>query len=114
LRPEIPAHRIESKAERPKPLRLPEGVSLSRAPSGPAKTELDLRGMRVEEADAEIDGFLDQALMKGLSSVRIVHGGGTGALRSLVRERLKGHPVVKAAKPESVGLTDGATQVELV
>ena len=114
VRASIPAHRIESKAERPKPLRLPEGVSLSRAPSGPAKTELDLRGMRVEEADAEIDSFLDQALMKGLSSVRIVHGGGTGALRSLVRERLKGHPVVKAARPESVGLTDGATQVELV
>jgi DNA mismatch repair protein MutS2 len=93
---------------------MPEGVSLSRAPAGPTRTELDLRGMRVEEAEAEIDTFLDQALMKGLSSVRIVHGGGTGALRSLVRERLKGHPVVRALRPESVGLTDGATQVELV
>ncbi len=114
VRASIPSHQIESKAEKPKPLKMPEGVSLSRAPTGPAKTELDLRGMRVEEADAQIDSFLDQALMKGLSSVRIVHGGGTGALRSLVRERLKGHPVVKALRPESVGLTDGATLVELV
>ena len=114
VRASIPSHQIERKAQRPQPLRMPEGVSLSRAPAGPTRTELDLRGMRVEEAEAEIDTFLDQALMKGLSSVRIVHGGGTGALRSLVRERLKGHPVVKAVRPESVGLTDGATQVELV
>ena len=114
VRASIPSHQIERKAQRPQPLRMPEGVSLSRAPAGPTRTELDLRGMRVEEAEAEIDTFLDQALMKGLSSVRIVHGGGTGALRSLVRERLKGHPVVRALRPESVGLTDGATQVELV
>jgi len=114
VRASIPSHQIERKAENPQPVKMPEGVSLSRAPTGPAKTELDLRGMRVEEADAQIETFLDQALMKGLSSVRIVHGGGTGALRSLVRERLKGHPVVKSARPESVGLTDGATLVELV
>ena len=114
VRASVPSHQIERKAEKPQPLRMPEGVSLSRAPTGPTRTELDLRGMRVEEAETEIETFLDQALMKGLSSVRIVHGGGTGALRSLVRERLKGHPVVKAVRPESVGLTDGATQVELV
>ena len=114
VRASIPSHQIERKAEKPQPVRMPEGVSISRAPTGPAKTELDLRGMRVEEAEMEIETFLDQALMKGLSSVRIVHGGGTGALRSLVRERLKGHQVVKAVRPESVGLTDGATLVELV
>ncbi len=114
VRVSIPSHQVERKADRPQPPKMPEGVSFSRVETGPAKSELDLRGMRVEEAEAEIETFLDQALMRGLSAVRIVHGGGTGALRSLVRERLKGHPVVKAARPESVGLTDGATLVELV
>ena len=114
VRATIPSHQIERKAEKPTSPQMPEGVTFSRAATGPAKTELDLRGMRVEAAEMEIDDFLDQALMKGLSSVRIVHGGGTGALRSLVRERLKGHPTVKDARPENVGLTDGATLVELV
>ncbi len=114
VRASIPSHQIERKAENPQPPKMPEGVSFSRAPAGPARSELDLRGMRVEEADSQIDSFLDQALMKGLSAVRIVHGSGTGALRSLVRERLKGHPVVKSARPEAVGLSDGATLVELV
>ena len=57
--------------------------------------------------------FLDQAVLKGLSSVRVIHGGGTGALRAMVRERLKGHPLVKTARPEKSGITDGVTTVEL-
>ena len=94
-------------------MKVPEGVSISRVPTSPTKTDLDMRGMRVEEAEMELEGFLDQALMKGLSSIRIVHGGGTGALRSMVRERLKYHPLVKTQRPEGPGLTDGATLVEL-
>ena len=108
----IPSYQLEKKAQAP-PMKVPEGVSISRVPTNPTKTDLDMRGMRVEEAEMELEGFLDQALMKGLSSIRIVHGGGTGALRSMVRERLKYHPLVKTQRPEGTGLTDGATLVEL-
>ena len=112
VKAKIPSYQLEKKAQAP-PMRVPEGVSISRASTGPIKTDLDMRGMRVEEAEMQLEGFLDQALMKGLSSIRIVHGGGTGALRSMVRERLKGHPLVKLQRPEGSGHTDGATLVEL-
>lgn len=49
---------------------------------------LDLRGLRVDEIDQELDHFLSQARGAGLGSVVIVHGKGTGALRSRVNELL--------------------------
>ena len=63
---------------------------------GPAatSTELDLRGLRVEEAVIRIDAALDAAVLDGASSLRIIHGRGTGALRQAVREHLEGHPQV--------------------
>ncbi|MCZ6866811.1 MAG: endonuclease MutS2 [Chloroflexi bacterium] len=112
IKARLPSYQLEKKAQAP-PLRLPEGVTVSRAPSGPASTELDIRGLRVEEAEGRLEVFLDQAVLKGLSSVRVIHGGGTGALRAMVRERLKGHPLVKTARPEKSGITDGVTTVEL-
>jgi DNA mismatch repair protein MutS2 len=57
--------------------------------------ELDLRGVRVEEALEKITGYLDAAYMAGLPFVRIIHGKGTGALRAAIRDVLKGHPLVK-------------------
>jgi DNA mismatch repair protein MutS2 len=59
------------------------------APAGerPA-TELDLRGMRAEEALIRLDKYLDDAAWSNLPWVRIIHGYGTGTLRQLVRERL--------------------------
>lgn len=50
--------------------------------------ELDLRGMRVEEALIHLDRYLDHAALSNLPWVRIIHGFGTGALRQIVRERL--------------------------
>ena len=84
---------------------------------GPAleSGELDLRGMRAERAESEVDLFLDRAVRDGLSSVRIVHGRATGALRRVVRERLDRHPLVRsfaAEAPERGG--EGSTRVDLV
>ena len=83
---------------------------------GPAldTMEVDLRGMRVEEALVRLEEFLDQALRDGLSSVRIIHGRGTGALREAVRDHLERHPLARTYAPESPDRGgNGATRVEL-
>jgi DNA mismatch repair protein MutS2 len=56
--------------------------------------ELDLRGKRGDEALDVLDRYLDSAYLAGLPFVRIIHGKGTGKLRSLVRQALGAHPHV--------------------
>jgi DNA mismatch repair protein MutS2 len=76
--------------------------------------QLDMRGWRVEHALEELDSYLNDAVMSGMSSVRILHGKGTGALRTAVREELAHHPLVKSytsASPQEGG--DGVTVVKL-
>lgn len=76
--------------------------------------QLDMRGWRVEDALAELDTYLNDAVMSGLAAVRIVHGKGTGALRQAVRQQLAHHPLVKSynpAPPQEGG--DGVTVVKL-
>lgn len=80
----------------------------------PVGLQLDIRGWRVEDALEELDTYLNDAVLYGMSSVRIVHGKGTGALRAAVRETLSRHPLVKSfvtAPPQEGG--DGATIVKL-
>jgi DNA mismatch repair protein MutS2 len=75
-------------------------------------TELDLRGQQVDEALQNLEFFLDKAYLARLPWVRIIHGMGTGKLRSAIRKRLKQHPQVKnfeAGKEGEGG--DGATVV---
>ena len=79
-----------------------------------AKAELDLRGMMSGEALAEVDLFLDNALMGKLETVTIIHGKGTGALRKAVREHLKRSRYVKEFRPGVYGEgEDGVTVVTL-
>ncbi|TMD93814.1 MAG: endonuclease MutS2, partial [Chloroflexi bacterium] len=76
--------------------------------------QLDMRGWRVDAALEELETYLNDASMSGMSSVRIVHGKGTGALRAAVREHLAHHPLVKSytsAPPQEGG--DGVTIVKL-
>ena len=76
--------------------------------------ELDLRGMQADDASIRADEFLDRAVRDGLSSVRIVHGKGTGVLRRVVRELLDRHPLVKSFNSETpLNGGSGATSVEL-
>ena len=72
--------------------------------------ELNLIGQRVDEALDESDRFLDRSLLEGRQAVRIIHGFGTGRLRSAIREHLRKHPAVKSFRPgeENEG-GDGAT-----
>lgn len=78
------------------------------------KTEVDLRGMTLEEAMNEADMFLDRAAMSGLPSVTIIHGKGTGVLRSGIHTMLRKHPHVKAFRLGRYGEGEnGVTIVEL-
>lgn len=56
--------------------------------------ELNLIGMKADEAEYELDKFLDEAFYKGDSRVRIIHGHGTGRLKKMVHEFLKGSELV--------------------
>ncbi len=76
--------------------------------------ELDIRGWRVEQALEELETYLNDAALSGMSAVRIVHGKGTGALRTAIREQLTRHPLVKSfasAPPQEGGY--GVTVIKL-
>lgn len=60
------------------------------------KTELDLRGERYEDALRRLEQYIDDAMLSGYSKVTIIHGKGTGALRSGVQEFAKNHPAVSS------------------
>ncbi|MFD2613703.1 endonuclease MutS2 [Paenibacillus gansuensis] len=60
------------------------------------RTELDLRGANLDEAIMETDRFLDEAIMSNLGSVYIIHGKGTGVLRTGIQEFLRKHKHVKS------------------
>ncbi len=65
------------------------------AAKGPSPgLELDLRGMRVEEALTKLDNYIDAAYLSGLPFARVIHGKGTGALRKAVQDQLHGHPLI--------------------
>ncbi|MGA9174045.1 MAG: endonuclease MutS2, partial [Thermoactinomyces sp.] len=78
------------------------------------KPELDLRGKMVDEAIVEIDSYLDKALLAGYKQVSLIHGKGTGALRSGVQEFLRKHRSVKSFRLGAHGEGgSGVTIVEL-
>ncbi len=78
-------------------------------------TELNLRGLRVEDTIPRLDRYLNEAYLAGLPSVRIIHGKGTGVLRRVVREQLEGHSLVASYRPaDQYEGGDGVTVVELV
>ncbi|MEP0367134.1 MAG: endonuclease MutS2 [Cyclobacteriaceae bacterium] len=64
--------------------------------------EIDIRGVRAEEALGKVDEYIDQALMLGTDQVRIVHGKGHGILRDVIRTHLKGHQSVASAVDEHI------------
>lgn len=77
-----------------------------------ASSECDLRGLHAAEALARVDKALDDAVLAGLSELRLIHGKGTGALREAVGEFLRGHPQVAGFRLGGPGEGgDGATVV---
>ena len=78
------------------------------------KQDIDVRGMRGDEALNAVMYFIDDAILVGMSRVRILHGTGTGALRQIIRQYLASVPNVKSFRDEHVQFGGaGITVVEL-
>jgi DNA mismatch repair protein MutS2 len=96
------------------PDRVKSGGTAVRAEPLAAPREILLVGMTVDEALPVLDKGLDSAALAGCSEVRVIHGHGTGRLRSAVRGFLQGHPHVDAQRPGGkADGGDGATVIRL-
>ncbi len=95
------------------------GVTVSTATGsaedgGYVPMELNVIGRTADEAEGEVERYIDQAFLAGLPRVRIVHGTGMGVLRRTLREYLKKHPhVTGVTEPPHYEGGQGATIVEL-
>ena len=79
-----------------------------------ASMELNLLGLTVDEALMEVDQFIDHAVMTNQSVLYLIHGKGTGALRSAIQAHLRGHRNVKSFRLGRYGEGEtGVTVVEL-
>jgi len=73
-----------------------QATTVKRSRDENIRTELDLRGMALDEALMEVDRFLDEAFLGNLGQVYIIHGKGTGTLRSGIQDFLRRHKHVKS------------------
>ncbi|HET7504437.1 MAG TPA: Smr/MutS family protein [Kofleriaceae bacterium] len=81
-------------------VQLVDGVPAGgRANGRTVDTTLDVRGNRVDEAVAQVDRFVDESLMAGRDAIFVVHGHGTGALRSAIRSHLQTHKGIEKLRP---------------
>jgi DNA mismatch repair protein MutS2 len=88
-------------------------VILKGVPEEPS-TQINVIGLSVEDALSRVDKFIDQALLHGLEKVQIIHGVGSGKLRSAISQYLSGHRAVKSLSPgETLKGGRGITIVEL-
>jgi DNA mismatch repair protein MutS2 len=93
------------------------GVTISTATSSDSdymSSEINVIGRTADEAETEVERFLDRAFLAGLPRIRIVHGTGMGVLRRTLREYLRAHPhVTTVTEPPQNEGGQGATVVEL-
>lgn len=82
---------IEKPKEKEKTVRHNVYRTSSRADAD-VKTEIDMRGQTVDEALGELGLFIDRCVLNSIEEIRIIHGKGTGALRSAVTDYLRNHP----------------------
>ena len=101
----------------PQQKKKPRGVSTKGVESRMTRrfsTELDIRGYASDEGIHEMDSFIDNCVMSGVSMITVIHGIGTGVLKNAVRNHLRRHPSVKHFRPGVYGEgEDGVTVIEL-
>ena len=68
-----------------------------------ASLETDVRGMTLDEAILVVDKFIDDSYLSGLHEVTVIHGKGTGVLRSGISDFLRRHPTVKSYRAGRFG-----------
>ena len=105
----IPLDRLRPSRERPPEERAPV-VRVRTGARSDVSDQLDVRGLPSQEAREQVRRLVDDAALAGLAEVRVVHGRGTGALRTAVRDELGRHPLVDAHESDA---DDGATLVRL-
>ena len=118
LRSQVPISNLEIIEETPsysaKQMHKTSKGKMKMGKSFSVSTEINLLGKTVDEAIAELDKYLDDAALAHLSPVRVVHGKGTGALRSGIHKYLKRQKHVKSFRLGEFGEGDaGVTIVEL-
>jgi DNA mismatch repair protein MutS2 len=86
-------------ANREKSAHRTPGWSVDQAVHEGLPDRLNIVGFHIEEGLAEVERFLDQACVNGLSNLTIIHGLGTGALKAAVTEYLKQQPLVASIRP---------------
>lgn len=93
---------LQAKANTPaQPLK--QAASLKRTKEDSVRMELDLRGESLDEAIMEVDRFLDESFLAGMGQVYIIHGKGTGVLRTGIQEYLRRHSHVKSYRNGNYG-----------
>jgi DNA mismatch repair protein MutS2 len=113
LRARVPLSELNAH-DAPSPQKLENLSKISGFETSAKLPEIDLRGMRAEEAIEAVDKFLDDALLAGWNEVRLIHGKGTGALKQSIGNFLKKHPQTQRYHYAPIGEGDyGVTVVEL-
>lgn len=103
--------KMEKRPQR-EPRRAATRVQLDK--SRKTSMELNLLGYTVEEALGEVDKFLDSGMLRGQQTLYIIHGNGTGALRTAIQKHLRTHKAVKSFRLGRYGEGEsGVTVVEL-
>ncbi|EXX87925.1 recombination and DNA strand exchange inhibitor protein [Paenibacillus darwinianus] len=91
-----------------------QAASLKRTKDDTVRSELDLRGANLEEAIVEVDRFIDEAYLMNMGQICIIHGKGTGVLRSGIQDYLRKHRLVKTYRLGNYGEGgNGVTVAEL-
>ncbi len=104
---------IANAAEKDRGVRV-NARARSEALASSTAIEFDIRGWRAEEVLPELDRYLNDAYLSNLPMVRIVHGKGTGVLRQVVRDILRGHELVASFRLGEAGEGgDGVTVATL-
>ena len=95
MRMHVDYHEIDSVHPKQKNANLSTSVlDIQYSKANTVSGELDIHGLRAAEAADEVRKYLDNAVLAGLPSVRILHGRGTGALRQIVHEALQEYPYI--------------------
>ena len=99
----------EKPREERKPASTGDRYSINK--SATIRPEINLLGLTVDEAVFKLEKYLDDAMIAGLSSVRVVHGKGTGALRKGIHEYLRHQNFVKSYKLAEFGEGDAGVTI---
>jgi DNA mismatch repair protein MutS2 len=110
LRVRVPLARLVPDRDAPTAADDAQPVTIRAPAPTDAPSELDVRGRTAQEAREAVRGFVDTAALAGREEVRVIHGRGTGAVRTAIRDELARHPLVGSHESDAA---DGATIVRL-